>query len=42
VMDMGPPNWLYNIPIGTAPMRLFARKVYFHRRAEEESDGPET
>jgi flavin-dependent dehydrogenase len=32
VMDLGPPNWFYDILIGTAPMRWFARQVYFHRR----------
>jgi flavin-dependent dehydrogenase len=33
VMDAGPPNWLYDLLIGTAPMRWFARQVYFHRRS---------
>ena len=32
VMDIGPPNWLYDLIIGTAPMRWFARQVYFHHR----------
>lgn len=32
VMDAGPPNWMYNLIIGTAPMRWFAGQVYFHRR----------
>jgi hypothetical protein len=32
-MDAGPPNWLYDLLIGTAPMRWFARQVYFHRRS---------
>ena len=32
VMDAGPPNWLYDVIIGTPPMRWFARQVYFHRR----------
>ncbi len=35
VMDRGPPNWLYDLIIGTAPMRWFARQVYFHRRNTE-------
>lgn len=35
VMDVGPPNWLYNLLIGTAPMRWFARQVYFHKRQPE-------
>ena len=34
VMDFGPPNWLYNLIIGTPPMRWFANTVYFHRRGE--------
>jgi digeranylgeranylglycerophospholipid reductase len=34
VMDVGPPNWLYDVIIGTAPMRWFAKQVYFHRRSE--------
>lgn len=32
VMDAGPPNWLYDMVIGTPPMRWFAKKVYFHHR----------
>ena len=32
VMDAGPPNWMYDAIIGTAPMRWFARQVYFHHR----------
>jgi digeranylgeranylglycerophospholipid reductase len=32
VMDAGPPNWLYDLIIGTPLMRWFARKVYFHHR----------
>jgi hypothetical protein len=34
VMDLGPPNWFYNAMISTTPMREFARRVYFHRRAQ--------
>ena len=34
VMDMGPPNWFYNLMIGTPAMNWFARQVYFHKRAE--------
>ena len=40
VMDAGPPNWLYNALIGTAPMRWFARQVYFHKRADTGSAQP--
>ncbi len=32
VMDLGPPNLLYDLIIGTPPMRWFARQVYFHHR----------
>jgi digeranylgeranylglycerophospholipid reductase len=34
VMDAAPPNWLYDMAIGTPLMNWFARKVYFHRRAQ--------
>ncbi|MGE0006309.1 MAG: NAD(P)/FAD-dependent oxidoreductase [Parvibaculaceae bacterium] len=34
IMDGGPPNWLYDLAIGTPVMNWFARKVYFHRRAQ--------
>ena len=34
IMDLGPPNWLYNLMIGTPAMNWFARQVYFHKRAE--------
>lgn len=37
VMDAGPPNWLYDLLIGTAQMRWFARQVYFHRRQPEQA-----
>jgi digeranylgeranylglycerophospholipid reductase len=33
IMDEAPPNWLYNMAIGTPLMNWFARKIYFHRRA---------
>ena len=33
IMDAPPPNWLYDMAIGTPLMNWFARKVYFHRRA---------
>ena len=33
-MDLGPPNWLYDLMIGTPAMNWFARRVYFHKRAE--------
>jgi flavin-dependent dehydrogenase len=35
IMDFGPPNLLYDLAIGTPPMRWFARQVYFHRRQPE-------
>jgi digeranylgeranylglycerophospholipid reductase len=34
VMDMGPPDWIYNALISTPAMRWFARQVYFHHRAQ--------
>jgi flavin-dependent dehydrogenase len=31
-LDLGPPNWLVNLAIGTPPMQALARLVYFHTR----------
>ncbi|MCW5774041.1 MAG: FAD-dependent monooxygenase, partial [Rhodospirillaceae bacterium] len=31
-LDVGPPNWLVNLMLGTAPMQAFARLVYFHSK----------
>ncbi len=31
-LDRDPPNWLYDLTLGMAPMRAFARLVYFHRK----------
>lgn len=31
-LDLGPPNWLVNLLIGTAPMQALARLVYFHSK----------
>jgi digeranylgeranylglycerophospholipid reductase len=31
-LDLGPPNWLANLMLGTRPMQAFARVVYFHRK----------
>ncbi len=42
VMDIGPPNWLYNLIIGTPPMRWFANTVYFHRRSPKSVTPPQT
>ncbi|MFN0194872.1 MAG: NAD(P)/FAD-dependent oxidoreductase [Aestuariivirga sp.] len=33
LIEWGPPNWLYNLAIGTPVMREIARRIYFHRRA---------
>jgi flavin-dependent dehydrogenase len=41
VMDLGPPNWLYDLIIGTPPMRWFAHTVYFHHRGPEVQDKTE-
>jgi digeranylgeranylglycerophospholipid reductase len=32
IMDLGPPDWLMNILVGTPPMRALARLVYFHSK----------
>ena len=31
-LDLGPPDWLVNLLIGTRPMQALARVVYFHSR----------
>jgi flavin-dependent dehydrogenase len=31
-LDFGPPNWLVNLMLGTAPMQALARLVYFHSK----------
>jgi digeranylgeranylglycerophospholipid reductase len=41
MLDLAPPNWVWNLAIGTAPFRAFAQSVYFHRRgggSEEQAD----
>lgn len=37
-MDLGPPNWLYDLLIGTSPMRWTAERIYFHRRGRRFAD----
>jgi flavin-dependent dehydrogenase len=32
VLDMAPPNFMYNAMLSSAPMRKFASMVYFHNR----------
>jgi flavin-dependent dehydrogenase len=31
-LDFGPPNWIVNVMLGTAPMQALARLVYFHSK----------
>ena len=33
VLDLGPPNFLYDVMLSTPLMRWFAQRVYFHRRS---------
>ena len=37
MLDLAPPNWLWNLAFGTAPFRAFAQSVYFHRRGDDAS-----
>jgi geranylgeranyl reductase family protein len=41
--DLPPPNWLYNLLLGTAPAHRVASAIYFHRRsaaaAEDREEG---
>ncbi|MGE3832278.1 MAG: NAD(P)/FAD-dependent oxidoreductase [Parvibaculaceae bacterium] len=32
-LDLGPPNFLYDVMLSTPLMRWFAQRVYFHRRS---------
>lgn len=41
IMNAGPPNWLFDLAIGTAPMRWLARQVYFHHRTPDRPDTPQ-
>ena len=34
IMDIGPPNWVYDWTIGTPLMKWTAERIYFHRRSE--------
>jgi flavin-dependent dehydrogenase len=34
VLDLAPPNWVWNLAIGTAPFRAFAQTIYFHQRGD--------
>ena len=34
LLDLAPPNWVWNLALGTAPFRAFAQTVYFHQRGE--------
>ncbi|MFO0994647.1 MAG: NAD(P)/FAD-dependent oxidoreductase [Hyphomicrobiales bacterium] len=40
VMDLGPPNWLFNAVIATPMMRWVARRIYFHRRVQPGFEAP--
>ena len=31
-LDLAPPNWMFDLALGTRLMRTFAQHVYFHRR----------
>lgn len=31
-LNFGPPNWMYELMIGTPPLRALAQRLYFHRR----------
>jgi flavin-dependent dehydrogenase len=31
IMDLAPPNWMFDLALSTAPMSRLARRVFFHR-----------
>ena len=32
VLDLSPPNWMWNLAVGTPAFRHLVRRIYFHRR----------
>ncbi|NOT39552.1 MAG: NAD(P)/FAD-dependent oxidoreductase [Alphaproteobacteria bacterium] len=34
MLDLAPPNWVWNLALGTAPFRAFAQTIYFHQRGD--------
>jgi hypothetical protein len=34
LLDLAPPNWVWNLAFGTAPFRALAQSIYFHQRGE--------
>lgn len=39
LLDLAPPNWMWNLAFGTAPFRAFAQTVYFHQRGSGAAEG---
>jgi flavin-dependent dehydrogenase len=39
LLDLAPPNWMWNLAFGTAPFRAFAQTIYFHQRGSGGSEG---
>lgn len=38
--DHPPPNWVWNLVLGTAPFRALTQGIYFHRRGAGETQTP--
>jgi hypothetical protein len=34
MLDLAPPNWVWNLALRTMPFRSVAQSIYFHRRGE--------
>jgi hypothetical protein len=39
LLDLAPPNWMWNLAFGTAPFRAFAQTIYFHQRGAGGAEG---
>jgi hypothetical protein len=39
ILDLNPPNGLYNLLLGSAPFRSAAAEIYFHRRTMKSRRG---
>lgn len=38
VLDLAPPDWMWNLVFGTAPFRALAQGIYFHGRGPQEGE----
>lgn len=39
LMDLAPPNWMFDLALATGPMTSLARRIFFHRQGRQGVDG---